>query len=210
MKRFLAVIAMMITMLCGSIMLVSCSNNYKKMYLVVEYALPTKDDKVEWHQVDLEKGFDYTISESVSSLYMRVRVEGTSKKVDSLYISQSVNTAAFLQTTSVAPNETFEIIIKNTGSVRFTITPSQGGTDKAVSFGVNLYKQIERISQNVNCVPAFVTGGSVEISKLTVWWKCLCNIFRKTKIYKNWTNSIRTYSNGYLLSAFFGKNWTKI
>ena len=107
MKKFLAIIAMMITMLCGSIMLVSCSNNYKKMYLVVEYALPGENGEVVWQGVDPAKGFDYTISEELTSLYMRVKVGGTSKKINSLYISQSVNSSTFLQTSSVSPNETF-------------------------------------------------------------------------------------------------------
>ena len=156
MKKFLAIIAMMVTMLCGSIMLVSCSSNYKKMYLVVEYALPTADNTVEWRRVDYDKGFDYTIGEGVDSLFMRVRVEGTSKKVNSLYVSQSVNSSTFLQASTVAPNQVFEVIIKNTGSVRFTITPSQGGVDKAVTFGVNIYKEIESISQNSGCIPAFL------------------------------------------------------
>ena len=175
MKKILTIIAMLLTVVCGSALLVSCSNGYKKMYLVVEYALPTEEGKdVEWHQVEADSNFDYTLTDDVYSetddahiLYLRVKVKGTSKKVKSLYISQSTNNATFLDSNTINPNEAFKVKVKNIGSVRFSVVPSEGGEDKAVSFGVNVYKQLDSISQNVNCVPAVVSGGYIELENLS-------------------------------------------
>ncbi|MBO5910282.1 MAG: hypothetical protein J6Q15_02110, partial [Clostridia bacterium] len=175
MKKLLTIIAIFMTMLCGSIFLVSCSNNYKKMYLVVEYALPTEDgEDVEWKVVDADTNFDYVLSQDVYSnednshiLYLRVKVKGTSKKVDSLYVSQSANNSTFLQDNTIKPGEAFKVLVKNIGSVRFTVIPSHGGEDKSISFGVNVYKELTEISQNAECVPAVVVGGFVRLESLT-------------------------------------------
>ncbi len=175
MKRLLTIIAMFMVTLCGSIFLVSCSGSYKKMYLTIEYAIPTEDGKdVEWISVEKNTNFDYILSNSVYSeqdmahiLYLRIKVKGTSKKVDSLYVSQSGNVSTFLESNVVKPNEGFKVKVKEFGSVRFTITPSNGGEDKAVSFGVNIYKELTEIYQNPNCVPAVVTGGYIKLESLT-------------------------------------------
>ncbi|MBQ7880778.1 MAG: hypothetical protein IJ358_02940, partial [Clostridia bacterium] len=174
MKKVLTVLAIFMSMLCSSIILVSCSNDYKKMYLVVEYALPTEDGQnVEWKQIESNGNFDYTLSQGVYSnedsayvLYLRVMVKGISKKVDSLYISQSANNATILDGNTVKPDEAFKVLVKNIGSVTFNVIPSNGGEDKAVSFGVNIYRELTDIKQSTDCVPALVTGGYVRLESL--------------------------------------------
>ncbi|MBQ7798226.1 MAG: hypothetical protein IJ371_03800, partial [Clostridia bacterium] len=175
MKRFLTIIAIFMTMLCGSVLLVSCSKGYDKMYLEVEYAVPTADgEDVKWNKVSAGSNFDYFLSDEVYSqsdmshiLWLRIKVKGTSKKVNSLYISQSANNSTFLEKTTVKPGEAFKVKVENIGSVRFTVTPSQGGESKVMSFGVNIYKELTGISQNADCVPAVVTGGFIMLENLT-------------------------------------------
>ncbi|MBQ8522717.1 MAG: hypothetical protein IJ458_03545 [Clostridia bacterium] len=172
MKKILTVVAIFMTMLCGSVFLVSCSKDYSKMYLEVEYCVSEKNADGEWEigdWVTVSSGgqFDHFMSDSNSKrLHLRVNVKGTSKKVDSLYISQSVSTSIMPESRIVKPNEAFEMIVNTIGSVRFTITPSQGGEDKAVSFGVNVYKELTGISQNENCVPGVVVNGYVKLDSL--------------------------------------------
>ncbi len=161
------------SVVCGSIFLVSCSNGYKKMYLQVEYAQYDADGKfLGWQEIENGR-FDFIMS---SNLYdkeneaylfnVRVKVKGTSKKVSSLYVSQTANNSTVLKTNNVKPNEAFSILVKNVGSVSFTITPSNGGEDKAVKFGMNIYRELEKIEQDSGCVPAMVLGGYVNMDKL--------------------------------------------
>ena len=96
MKKVFTTLAIFMCMICGSVFLVSCSNNYKNMYLVVEYAVPNAEGGVEWIEVGANTSFDYVLSDSVKEgdnyvLYLRVQVKGTSKNVDSLFVSKSVN-----------------------------------------------------------------------------------------------------------------------
>lgn len=175
MKKILTIVSVFMSMLFGGIFLVSCSNGYDKMYLVVEYALPTEDGQdVEWKKIESSGEFDYILSNDVYSqtesayvLYLRVKVKGASKKVKSLYISQSVNNSTILESNTVKPDEAFKVLVKNIGSVKFDITPSNGGEDKSTSFGVNIYKELTNIEQNSNCVPAVVTGGYIVLENLT-------------------------------------------
>ena len=175
MKRIITILAIFMTMICGSVFFVSCSNSYKKMQLVVEYALPTEDNKdVEWVRVDKGTNFDYILSSGVYSeadmahvLYLRISVKGTSKKVSSLHISRSESTSVTLESQTVKPGEAFKVLVHNIGSVRFTATPSHGGEDKAVTFGVNVYKELTGISQRSTCVPAVVVGGNIFLDNLT-------------------------------------------
>lgn len=170
MKRVVTVIAMFMSLLFGGVFLASCSNGYKDMKLEVEYALPGHDDFIK---VDDNK-FDYTLTQEMYSqedlayvLFLRINVKGTKKKVDSLYISQSANNSIVLQSNVVKPNETFKVLVKNIGSVKLTAIPSNGGEDKAISFDVNIYRELEAIEQNVDCVPAMVTGASTSLELLT-------------------------------------------
>lgn len=173
MRKILTILSIFLTMICGSVFLVSCSKGYDKMYLVVEYA-HIDGDEVEWREIGANTNIDYVLSQEAYSesdqahlLYLRVKVKGTSKKVSSLYISQSVNNSMFLESNNIKPNEAFKVLVKNIGSVRFTVTPSQGGVDKSISFGVNVYRELTSISQNPNCIPALVTGGYVKLEDLT-------------------------------------------
>lgn len=174
MKRIFTLIAVCMAMLCSSIVFVSCSS-YKNMYLQVEYAT-LESGSEEWRDLDLEKGLDYIVSdtepnnvyseqENAYLMYLRVNIKGTSKKVNSLYISTST-TNAILETNVVKPGEAIKVLIKNVGSVKFNIIPSDGGADKAVEFNVNIYKQLESIEQNVDCLPALVTGGNIKLESL--------------------------------------------
>lgn len=173
MKKILTVIAIFISMIFGGVFFVSCSNGSKKMSLSIEYALPTANiENVNWKKAGASGQFDYVLSEDVYSetdsayvLYLRVKVEG-SKKVKSLYISQSANNSTILENQVVKPNEAFKVLIKNIGSVKFDVTPSNGGEDKSISFNVNIYKELTNIEQNSSCVPAVVTGGDVKLENL--------------------------------------------
>lgn len=169
MKKVLTYLSILLSVLCGSIFLVSCSKGYEKMCLTVECY---KDEK--WQEIDISKPTDYYLSSDVYNeeseaylLYLRVRVNGTSKKVNSLFISRSANNSVMLETDTVQPDEAFKVLVKNIGSVKFTVVPSNGGDDKAISFGLNIYRKLDGISQNENCVPAFVTGGNIELENLT-------------------------------------------
>ena len=171
MKKVFTTLAIFMCMICGSVFLVSCSNNYKNMYLVVEYAVPNAEGGVEWIEVGANTSFDYVLSDSVKEgdnyvLYLRVQVKGTSKNVDSLFVSKSVNNSTDLESSVVKPNEAFKVIITNIGSVRFSIIPSEGGADKSISFGVNIYEELVDIAQNEDCIPALVTGGNVKLNQL--------------------------------------------
>lgn len=167
MKKVLTILSIMVSVLCGSIFLVSCSKGYDKMYLTVEY-LEYDGGKEVWKEIDTDKGTDYYLSESVYSeeenaylLYLRVNVKGTSKKVDSIFISRSANNSAILESDTVKPDEAFKVWVKNVGSINFTAVPSNGGNDKAVEFGVNVYRKLESVEQNKDCVPAVVVGGNI-------------------------------------------------
>ena len=171
MKRLFALLAMFMTVLLSSIIFASCSG-YKKMRLEVQYVTVEEGEEV-WQDVDLNEGLDYILSPEVYSeedeaylMYFKVDVKGTSKKVSSLYISSST-TNAILESSTVKPGEAIKVLIKNVGSIRFNIIPSEGGADKAVEFGVNIYKQLEGVEQNPDCLPALVTGGDVKLEALT-------------------------------------------
>ena len=169
MKKVLTYLSILLSVLCGSIFLVSCSKGYDDMYLTVECF-----ENGEWLEIDTSKPKDYYLSADVYDensdsylLYLRVKVNCTSKTVNSLFISRSANNSVILGTDTVKPGEAFKVSIKNIGSVNFTVVPSNGGDDKSISFGVNIYRKLEGVSQNKKCVPALVTGGNIEIEKLT-------------------------------------------
>lgn len=172
MKKILTLLAVFMALVCGSTLLVSCSKDYKKMYLTVEYFIAEKDG-ADWtvaqDWTEIENGqLDFSMSNDGSrKLYLRIKVNGTSKKVNSLYISQSENTAIILENTTVKPNQVFEAKVNTMGSVRYSVIPSEGGEDKTISFGINVYKELESIEQSSNCVPAVVKNGNIELESLT-------------------------------------------
>ena len=162
------------SVVCGSVFLVSCGDGYKKMYLQVEYAVYDDEGKFDKWVTVKDGKHDYTMSSNLYSsehgayiLNLRVKVKGTSKKVDSIYVSQSATTAVSLENKNVRPNETFTVLVHNTGSVSFNMTPSEGGEDKATGFKLNIYRGLTDIEQNANCVPAVVVGGNVKLDALT-------------------------------------------
>ncbi len=180
MKKICSILLMMVSIVCSGLILSSCSNGYKKMYLTVEYALPTGDDNVEWNEIDISKGLDYYLSDNVKAedgsaylLYLRVNVKGTSKKIKSLYVSQSGTTSAMLgdtessSTLKVTPNQAFKVSVHNIGSVNFNVKPSEGGDDKTISFNINIWQQLTKVEANSECVPAMVVGSSLNFDKLT-------------------------------------------
>ncbi len=174
MKRILTILAIFMSVICGSVFLVSCGDGYKKMYLQVEYAVYDDDGKFDKWVTVKDGKLDYTMSSNLYSsdhgahiLNLRVKVKGTSKKVDSIYVSQSATTAVSLEDKNVKPNEAFTVLVHNIGSVSFNMTPSEGGEDKSVEFKLNIYRELTDIEQNVNCVPAVVVGGNVKLDALT-------------------------------------------
>lgn len=167
MKKFLTILSIFMSVICSSIFLVSCSKGYDDMYLTIEY-LQYDGAEETWKSIEAGGSTDYYLSNSVYSeeegaylLYLRINVKGTSKKVDGIFISRSANNSAILEADSVKPGEAFKVWVKNVGSINFTAVPSNGGDDKAVEFGVNVYRKLESIEQNKDCVPAVVVGGNI-------------------------------------------------
>lgn len=165
MKKVLTILSIFVSVILGGVFLVSCSNGYGKMYLAVE-CLVYENGEETWKEVD--GSTDYYLSSDVYSeqdgaylLYLRVKVKGTSKKVSSIFISMSANNSAGLENDTIKPNEAFKVLVNNVGSINFSAVPSEGGSDKAVNFGVNVYRKLEGVEQNKNCVPAVVAGGDI-------------------------------------------------
>ncbi len=178
MKKFLGALIIMVTVLCSSMILFACSDGYKKMYLEVEYALPKDGGGGEWHKVKRGDSFDYILDEEMRVdaeypnlyvMYLRVNVKGTSKKIDSLYLSVSETSSVILPSNTIKPNETFKVYVSTTGSATFKVTPppNKGGEDKSVSFGVNIYHSLESINQNPSCIPAVMVGDALRLDELT-------------------------------------------
>ncbi len=173
MKKILTILAIFMSMVCGSVMLTACGNN-KKMELQVEYAVPVEgSDDLTWKPIK-DGGLDYTLTDEVYDeeqaahiLYLRVKVTGGKKKPSSLYISQSASNATILTTNTIKPNAGFLVWVKNVGSVNFKVTPA-GKPDKSVAFNVNIYRELTDIEQYAHCVPALVTGGNVRLESLNL------------------------------------------
>ena len=177
MKKICSILLMMFSIICSGVILSSCSKGYKKMYLAVEYALPTGEGDAEWKEIDISKGLNYYLSDAIMNsdnsaylLYLRVNVKGTNKKVKSLYVSQSGTTSAMLGDTEsssalkVTPNSAFKVSVHNIGSVNFNIKPSEGGDDKAVNFNINIWQQLNRVERNIDCLPGVVVGSHVDLN----------------------------------------------
>lgn len=167
MKKFLTILSIFVSVILGSVVLVSCSKGYDKMYLTIEYLEYDGNNEV-WKEIEAGKSVDYYLSSDVYNdgddaylLYLRVNVKGTSKKVNSLFISMSANNSARLESDTVSPGEAFKVMVKNVGSISFTAVPSDGGSDKSVDFDVNVYRKLEGVEQNKDCVPAVVVGGDI-------------------------------------------------
>ena len=176
MKKILTVLAIMMSVLCSSMVLSACSDGYKKMYLEAECVLPKAGGGDDWRKIENGGTFDYVLEDAMKSkenpnlyvMYLRVNVKGTSKKVDSLYISASETAAVTLSSNTIKPNEAFEVLVSTVGSVTFTITPppNKGGDEKAISFTINIYRTLTSINQNEECVPALMVGDALNIDNL--------------------------------------------
>lgn len=181
MKKLFSILSLLVLAIASSVVLVACGDDYKNMYLEVEYVLWSNNDSEgssgQWTKVDAEKGLDFVLNEnskkaddggnSYYSLRMRVNVKGTKKDVDYIAVSCTGSPSLQLEKKTVSSGEAFEIKVWTTGSANLSFTPSVKSDKKAVTFPINLYAELDEIAQNGEYTPAVVKGGTLELNKLT-------------------------------------------
>lgn len=181
MKKLFSILSLLVLAIASSVVLVACGDDYKNMYLEVEYVLWSNNDNEgsssQWTKVDTEKGLDFVLNENslktdgsgkpYYSLRIRVNVKGTKKDVDYISVSCTGSPSLQLEKKTVSSGEAFEIKVWTTGSANLSFTPSIKSDKKAITFPINLYAELGGIAQNDTYTPAVVKGGTLELNKLT-------------------------------------------
>ena len=178
MKKLFSLLSLIVLALASSVIFISCGDDYKNMYLEVQYAEWSKNadgDRLgEWTTVDIEKGLDFVLSEnnkntqdSYYDLRMRVLVKGTKKDIDFVSVSCTGSSSLQLDVNNVESGQEFVVKVWTTGSANLFFTPSVKSDKKAISFPINLYDELASISQNTEFYPAIVKGGELNLNNLT-------------------------------------------
>lgn len=178
MKKLFSILSLIVLALASSVIFISCGDDYKNMYLEVQYAEWSNTEgggRVgEWKTIDLDKGLDFVLSESNKradsnyyDLRMRVLVKGTKKKIDFVSVSCTGSSSLQLDVSTVKDGEEFVVKVYTTGSANMFFTPSVKSDKKAVNFPINLYDEIATIEQNDSYFPSVVKGGELNLNNLT-------------------------------------------
>ncbi|MBQ8430679.1 MAG: hypothetical protein IJX26_01885, partial [Clostridia bacterium] len=176
MRKIIAICGVVMLAIFTSVFFAACGNDYKDMYLVIEYleCTETQNGVVgNWKEIDASDGLSFVLddkykidSQNYYSLRCRVTVKGTKKKVDEISVSATGSASLQLSDTKIDENGEFTIKVFTTGSANVFVVPNIQSDKTAVEFPINLYNEVDSISQNPEFYPAVAKGGELKLNEL--------------------------------------------